>query len=556
MPPMNTVLRTTFPLHTMYPSLWVVGLFSLAGGTALAQPVLPAVAQTTQTPVAAMTEPLRLRGFTVVGDNPLDDATTTQVVAPFLRAEVSMDTLQKATAAFEAALAANGFTLHRVVLPAQEVSDNLTLNVVRFVIGRVVVEGAGNFGEQNIRRSLPELQEGVTPSIQKMALQTALANENPAKRMQVALRGSDDNPDLIDATVRVQASEPVTGSASLSNTGNAASGRDRFSLTLGHANLWGRDHQFYVALTTSLARLGDVRQLGLSYRLPWYAQGGMLDVSLTDSTVLGQFGTFTSTGAGNTLSVLYTQHLGGEGGLTRYATVGLEDKVFDATSVAPLGGGAVTVLSERRRSRPLSVGLKARHQSDTAYWDAHLTLATNVSAGSGNTLTAYQSENPLVTRTRWTALRWGGSRVSQIPGGWLMGVRLQGQWASTVLIAGEQFGLGGVGSLRGAGDRVLAADSGIGTGLEFTTPMLADGLRGVAFADAGWLRRNRVTSPAQSRTDAAVSVGVGMRYGRGPLAVSLDYARVVNGSRTPLSLNASAPQKGEDKLHLTLSAQF
>ena len=137
-----------------------------------------------------------------------------------------------------------------------------------------------------------------------------------------------------------------------------------------------------------------------------------------------------------------------------------------------------------------------------------------------------------------------------------MGVRLQGQWASTSLIAGEQFGLGGVGSLRGAGDRVLAADSGMGTGLEFTTPMLADGLRGVFFADAGWLRRRQVTHLAQPRTDSAVSLGLGMRYSSGPLAVSLDYARVVKGSRTPLSLNASAPQKGGDKLHLMLSAQF
>lgn len=551
---MNTAMRTTFPLHPMHLPLWVAGLLSVAQVPALAQPALPA--QAAPAPVAAMAEPLRLRGFTVVGDNPLDDATTTQTVAPFLRAEVSMDTLQKATAAFEAALVAHGFTLHRVVLPAQEVSDNLTLQVVRFAIGRVVVEGAGVFGDDNIRRSLPELQEGGTPSVKKMGVQTALSNENPAKRVQVALRGSDDNPDLIDATVRVQTTDPFNGALSWSNTGNAASGRDRFSLTLGHANLWGRDHQFYAALTTSLATFDDVRQLGLSYRMPFYARGGMLDLSLTDSTVLGQFGTFTSTGAGNTLSVLFTQHYGGEGGLTRYAIVGLEDKVFDATSVAPVGGGAMTVLSERRRSRPLSVGFKARHQSDAAYWDVHLTLATNLPGGRGNTLTAYQSENPSVTRTRWTALRWGGSRVSQMPEGWLMGVRLQGQWASTSLIAGEQFGLGGVGSLRGAGDRVLAADSGMGTGLEFTSPMLADGLRSVFFADAGWLRRRQVTHLAQPRNDSAVSLGLGMRYSSGPLAVSLDYARVVKGSRTPLSLNASAPQKGDDKLHLTLSAQF
>jgi hemolysin activation/secretion protein len=538
MPPMNTATHTL-----LLPVL-------CCAMAAQAQP-LPS-ASAAQPAAAAPAELLRLRAFQVTGDNPLDDAATTLALAPYLRAEVSMDTLQKATAALEAALSAHGFALHRVVLPAQEVSDKLHLQVVRFAIGRVVVDGAGGFGEPNIRRSLPALQEGATPNLKTLAVQTALANENPAKRVQVALRGSDDNPDLIDATVRVQASPPVTGAVSLSNTGNASSGHDRFNVTLGHANLWGLDHQIYAAFTTSLARFEDVRQWGLSYRLPFYATGGMLDLSLTNASVLGQFGSFTSTGAGQTVAWQFTQHLGTEGGLTRYVTLGVEDKVFDPTSVSPTNGGPVVVLSQQRRSRPLSLGLKAKQQSDSAYWDAHLTLAANLPGGHGNSALAYQSENPALTSSRWAALRWGSSRISQAPGGWLVGWRWQGQWASTGLIAGEQFGLGGVGSLRGADDRVLAAESGMGYGLEFTTPLLAPGLRAVAFADAGWVRRKAGAHADKLRNDAAASLGLGLRYATGPLAVSLDYARVVRGSRQA----GTAPQTGEEKLHLMLSARF
>jgi hypothetical protein len=49
-----------------------------------------------------------IRGFDITGDNPLPGSETTRILAPFLRADATMDTLQKATAALEAALKARG----------------------------------------------------------------------------------------------------------------------------------------------------------------------------------------------------------------------------------------------------------------------------------------------------------------------------------------------------------------------------------------------------------------------------------------------------------------
>lgn len=495
----------------------------------------------------------KLRGFVVEGNNPLSAREESLALAPFLRADLTLETLQQAVQALEDALKASGHSLHRVVLAPQEVTDTVRLEVVSFGLGEVTVEGAQAFGVDNIRRSLPALQPGATPDLAQLAVQTALANENPAKNVQVALRASPTQPDRIDVTVRVKDSPPWQWAASLSNTGSVATGRDRLTVSGGHANLWDRDHQLAAAYTTSLARPSDVSQLGLTYRLPLYAAGGMLDASYTRSNVVGQFGAFTITGAGRTAAVSYTHHYGAADGLTRYVVVGLEDKVFDP-ALFTLTDGRTDISQPKLRSRPLTLSYRAKKQTDTAYWDVGVSLSTNLPGGSGNTLQAYSNPNSksTITTNRWQALRFQGGRVDSLPGGWLMGWRGQGQWASTELIAGEKFGLGGVGSLRGAGERVLARDSGLSTSLEFTSPEWSNGIRSLLFVDAGWLHGKH--KPAVS----VASLGLGLRYARGPVALSLDYGRIVNGSgdAEPLASNSSAPQRGDHKLHLNMSMRF
>src|SRR5436305_13578152 len=54
-------------------------------------------------PAPAPTPVFAIKGFKVLGENPLGDGETSRVLAPFLRADATMETLQKATASLEAA---------------------------------------------------------------------------------------------------------------------------------------------------------------------------------------------------------------------------------------------------------------------------------------------------------------------------------------------------------------------------------------------------------------------------------------------------------------------
>lgn len=535
-------LKSLVSIHTF------VGRGGVCVAVALAVPVL-AIAQAPLTPTASPS--FVVKGFDIVGENPLDQADTTRILAPFLRTDATLETLQKATAALEAGLKERGYDLHRVGLPAQDVGPNIRLNIVKFVIGRVDIEGRKSYSASNVRNSLPELTEGVSPNFKNLAVQTAIANESPSKRVQVALKESDQ-PDKIDARIIVQESSPWMLSSTLSNGGNTATGDDRLTLSAGYANLWDRDHQLSTAYTTSLQRPSAVQQLGLSYRLPLYRQGGVVGFSYTQSDVAGDFGAFSSTGAGKTLSVNYSLYLPPDGGHRSYVVMGLDEKQFDSTLIngVPLPGQVV------RRSRPLSVGYYARVEADGKAWGYNTDVAMNLQGGSGNDTASYRTEDMRISTEQWRALRGGANYSTGIFGTWLWSLRGQFQYSPDALISGEQFGLGGASSVRGTTERPIAGDSGVLVSTELSTPQLMPGLRLVGFLDAGWLSNNQTGGSGKPSNDGLSSVGLGVRYAAPNYSLMADYGRIVTGSSVPALVNSALPQSGDQRLHISVSARF
>ena len=528
----------------------LLALCALAAGTAHTQtpPAAPAPRATPPMAAPAASPVFPIRGFRIEGENPIGDADAQRVLAPFVRPAATLETLQQATAALEAELRTRGFGLHRVALPPQEVGDTVKLQIVKFVLGKVAIEGNQIYDAGNIRRTLPELREGESPNFRTLAIQTAIANENPNKQVQVGLRESEE-PDRIDATITVREQRPWTAGVSLSNAGSEATGQDRFTVSLGHTNLFNRDHQFIGAYTTSFERHEDVKQLGLAYKIPLYALGGVVGASYTRSDVVGNFGTFTSTGAGHTFGLNYTQYLPPKGGRRSYVTAGIEDKVFDAALV-----NGVLIDQADRRSRPLTLGYTARTETDAAVWGYNVDLAWNTGSGRNNDLASYRTEEPRIDTVRWKALRGAASYSAPLATTWLWTARGMFQYSPDVLIAGEQFGIGGISSVRGTElERPVTGDKGISGTLELTTPELEPGWRLLGFVDAGYVRNNKPDFVLNPRSDRLASIGVGTRYVRGPFSLAIDYGTLVLGSRVPLAVNSGSPRKGDDRFYITLA---
>lgn len=509
------------------------------------------LAQSNNLPSASANPVFVIKGFDVKGDNPLSTGDTTRVLAPFLRNDATLDTLQKAGAALETALREKGFALHRVSLPPQEVGQNVTLNIVKFVIGKVTVEGNKEYSEANIRASVPELAEGTAPNFRTLAVQTAIANESQGKNVQVSLKEAEA-ADQIDAKVTVKETKPWNFSASLANTGSNSTGNDRFTLAGSHANVFGLDHSFTGAYTTSLERPADVKQIGLNYRIPLYKLGGVLGLSYTKSDVVGNFGVFSSTGAGSTMGINYNHYLPPSGGYRGYFGVGLDDKVFNATLI---NGVAV---QSGRRSRPISLTYNARVESDTAVWGYNADLAFNLAdSGSDNNFAAYVTEDARITTAAWKALRGGANYLTSFGGGWLWGIKGQFQYSPDALISGEQFGLGGAGSVRGTSERPIAGDSGLFASTEVSTKELMPGLRLVGFIDAGMLANNNPNGNPKPTNDGIASTGLGLRFSSpAGFSFTAEYGRIVTGSKLPFVPNSNIPQAGDEKLHVNFSARF
>jgi hemolysin activation/secretion protein len=82
------------------------------------------------------------------------------------------------------------------------------------------------------------------------------------------------------------------------------------------------------------------------------------------------------------------------------------------------------------------------------------------------------------------------------------------------------------------------------------------GLRALGFVDAGYVRNNDPDGFNKPSSDRLASVGLGLRYTRGPFVGAVDYGRIVVGSRVPLTVNTASPQKGDDRLYVSLSLRF
>jgi hemolysin activation/secretion protein len=504
-------------------------------------------------PIASVPPPeFSIKGFKVTGENPLGDGDTSRVLAPYIRANASIDTLQQAAAALEKELRDKGYGLHRVSLPPQEVGDTVTLTIVKFTIAKVDVEGRQIYSEANVRRSLPQLKEGTTPNFSKLAIETAITNENPNKQVQVGLRESEEL-DKIDATIAVKEQKPWNVGLSISNAGTPSSGRDRFTVTGSHSNLWDHDHQLVAAYTTSLQRPGDVKQIGLTYKVPLYEMGGVVGATFTKSDVIGNFGSFSSTGAGHTMGLSYTHYFAPQGGRRSYLSFALDDKLFKATEIdrTPVPGQV------DRRSAPFTFGYVARTETDNYVLGYEADLAYNTGLGAHDDLVSYQAEDPRVSTVHWKALRGNINYSAPFAGNWLMSARGSWQLSPDVLISGEQFGLGGLGSVRGTDiDRPITGDSGLVGTFEVQTPDLVQGLRVLGFVDAGWLSNRKANGANRLSSDRLASVGLGLRYSNAPVSVSVDYGRIVVGSRVAPAFNSAAPKRGDDRFYVNLQLQF
>lgn len=517
------------------------------------------------TPTLADDAPIRfpIEGYVVEGNTLLKSEEIVKVLQPFTGPTSSFETIQSAISTLETFYAESGFGAVKALLPEQDLEDGrVRLRVIEARIGHVMVSGNQYFSESNVRASLPALREGEAPNLRQADAQLRVANENSAKQTNLVLRRGAKEGE-VDALVRVADDDPLRMAVSLDNTGTPASdgkyttGRYRMGLIMQHSNLFDRDHSISMQYLTSPDHLDKVTIFGVGYRIPLYSLGDDITLaygySNVDSGKLNtSAGAFGISGSGQMYLFRYNQYLPRWGEWLQKLSYGFDYKVFTNE-----------VVDESKQSlvpdstvHPVSLTYAGNGSLGNRDVSMSLSLHRNVPGGNDGTTADFNRPGGRQgAEADYHLWRYHFNVLQPLPGEWALRGTLQGQETRYALVSGEQFGAGGVDSVRGFHERVLANDKGHRVSIELQTPELASKydlkdikLRALAFYDAARLKRNKAL-PGEDSTQAISSFGIGLRGSLNKsLSLRLDCGVVDQGGGVESS--------GNKMVHASIVAYF
>jgi hemolysin activation/secretion protein len=522
----------------------------------------PVRAQAQAAPTLESAPLINIQRFVIEGDNPLGEARAQALLARHLGPHNDLASIEAAATTLERALRDEGLAFHRVIVPAQRPeSGELKLRILRFTLADIGVSGNRHFSRENILRSLPSFKAGTSPDVQALGRDLTLANEHPAKRLTVQFKEST-KPDAISADVIVrdvptaQTFVGLTGhTRDFENSLNRNTGYTR--LTIGHqrSNLFDLDHALTVAYTTSPDHLDKVSQWGVFYWAPLYGYSTSINAYWTKSDVdTGTVGVggvnFNVSGRGEFYGLRATHALPKWGSISHSVSLAVDSRYFQ-NSVGFVGGALPTTAVG---SMPLTARYAAKTEQTWGALGGAVEYVANLGGGRGNDTVSYLTARPLAS-TNWRVIRWEVEALYNLGGRWTLGAKARGQQSDHSLIPGEQFGVGGVSSVRGLKEREVTGDRGYTANIELTAPPMVAGITPFAFADFG--RRTHVTTIAATNPrDNVASTGLGARWNwEKGLDVMLSYAHVLNGTGTGLPGTNGTP-RGHDKVNFSLFYRF
>lgn len=520
-----------------------------------------------------------LQHIRVTGNTLLSEEEITLLTRPFIGKNKEFRDIQMALEALEAAYRKAGYNAVQVNTPEQELTGGtLHLEVQETPIAGVTVSGNKHFSEANIRATLPSLLEGKTPNARLLSENVQLANENPAKQIDVVLAVSEKSPGKLDATINVEDEAPFRAFVTADNSGSDTTGRHRLGVSLRHSNLWDRDHTATFAYTGSPDKPDgtqvDIYSLG--YRVPFYTIGDSIDVFYAKSNIDTPAAAFTLgafenlTGKGDLYGIRWNHYFQRQGEWSTKLVGGLDVKVMDTTCTGPAGQKDYLKGSSAGctpyTTRPLSATYSGNWQRPGQAADFTAGMAYNLATGKNNEYNTVDGKTgndnySLVagnrgTRENFSVLKLGGSYSHTLPEGWLARVAasLQSSFGNP-LPPSEQIGLSGAQAVRGFHERVVAADAGYIANLELYAPNVASmltipgELRPLLFVDAARGQSYKMPgSSGRTVTEPAgiMSAGMGLRYSyKKDVQVRFDVANIINAGPAADLTDSTAAYNGQ-----------
>ena len=489
-----------------------------------------------------------ISGYVVEGATLLSATEIQETVAPFVGKDKDFSDVQRALEAVEAAYAKRGYTAVQVSLPEQELEKGrVRFRVIESRFGNVTVKGQKYFSEDSARNARPSVRSGDAPRSKKIAGELNLANENPARQLNVVLRAGKKE-DQVDADILVADKNPSMWGMSFDNSGTTETGHTRLGLSYSNANVLNADHVGTMQVQVSPQQMSRVRVFGAGYKIPLYSLGDSVEFFGGYSNVNSVVGGLTNfQGGGTLLNARYNQTLDRIAGFDPHLYYGFDWRNFrriEQTKPSSM------VLYNEITVTPFTLGYAAKGRSERSTTNLDLNLSANVlktSKGKQADFAAYDPLGMLHPDASYRIVHYDASHVQSLGSDWQARGALTGQWTRNVLILGEQIRLGGMNGVRGFAEGSEAGESGMRGSLELYTPeMESSGIRNRAlvFFDGG-----NVHSRSGVRS-SITSAGLGLRSDWKEVSFRMDAGRIGKAGLDPLQ------KTGDWRIHAALSAMF
>jgi hemolysin activation/secretion protein len=483
---------------------------------------------------AAQEQKVRVNSVRIEGNTLLPERTLSGITADLAGTERSMGELNAVALRVQNAYRDAGYGGVVAYVPPQDTPDgDVRVRVVEGRLAQVRVAGNTWFDTANVRAGLPNLREGTTPLVRAIDRDIQSTNDNPAKHVRVTLMAGA-KPGDIDADVNVMDSKPLQYLVGYNNTGTSATGLQRLSVGIQHANLFDRDHVGTLQYQTSPGHPERVHIYSVGYRVPLYAHAASIDAfyahsSVSNGTTATTAGPLSFTGRGTVAGLRLNRNLDRIGEYDHHVTLGIDSRRYDDDcSVGVFGPLACGPAAVDVTTVPVSVAYVGQKQGPTLAYGISGALSMNA---GGSARATFEAARPGAQR-HYAIARVVGFVEKGVAAGFTVNGRLELQASPHALVSGEKYGLGGAASVRGYTERELTGDNGLLARIEMAAPALqpAEGYRVLPylFLDHGRVA-NHHGMPCRDATAtscALTGAGVGARLALGRnVNASVDVGR-------------------------------
>jgi hemolysin activation/secretion protein len=494
-------------------------------------------------PAPAPVKTFPILEYQVEGNTVMRPVEVERAVMPYLGLGKSIKDVEAARQSLEKAYHARGYQTVLVNIPQQEVSAGIVkLSVVESPVGRLQIKGSHYHSLQVIRATVPSLQPGSTPNFNEVQKELALLNHSQDLRVTPVLRAST-TPGQVDVDLNVQDELPLHAMIEVNNRYSANTAHIRTIGEVSYDNLFQSNQSASIQYQTAPEHPENAKIWSVSYVIPLQAGPVIALYAVSSDSNIAAVGDLSVIGNGDIYGIRVIEPLASASSSFYHSfSGGFDFKDFKQTTVLQ----GADDLAAPARYEPFSVDY-------TATWLGPLDAAQH----GGAAITGNRSSTSLDVGASFVIRFLGGTDANQfavkrsgadpnyvilrpslqrqqlLPDNFSVFGKIDGQIASGPLISNEQYGEGGLESVRGYTESERLGDNGVRGSIELRTPQLLNRLAptitqsyAYLFADGGHVRILDPL-PAQISGYRLASVGFGERFKYRGLTVDADAAHVL-----------------------------